>query len=728
MAHVNSARPGAAPSPSRQGHVDADWERIEKEETTLASNCVRQSGVLVALVVVIGAVLLPLFASKGCRAALAAADCWVWSLSAVLALGYFWLRSPPEEASSGPYLPLELDLTPRVRHLSLQGKGVPARDADSGTAAFMGCQRLTLEEDGSPSFQGSAASPQLGAFQQSPLHARSPFFSQAAHPFGLPSPSRSLSFPTESPSRRCKICESSGSDDPHPMLPDIFRPAYALLALAAAADGSAFSGIPGGPAGKAVRRDAAAATVAAEVLGTAGAMTAALAEESALLARTTTPTPKRTRMATPSPKARLLHMRGDATCADTSEETIGSNGGGCDWWTDYVQYCSYSFLYDDTDFTVAEMCCACGGGEATCADTWEEAMGSNGGGCDWWTDYAQYCSYSFLYDDTDFTVAEMCCACGGGEVVTTSAAETTVTFTTFTAAPFMPTPVPTPINTTMPTPVPTPNNTTMPTPLPTPISNTTMPTPVPTPINTTMPTPVPTHTSSTPMPTPVPTPINTTMPTPVPTHTSSTTMPTPVPTPINTTMPTPVPTLTSSTTMPTPVPTPINTTMPTPVPTLTSSTTMPTPVPTRMPVAVPTPVPTRMPTPVPTPMPTPSTVQLFYIRGDVSLQSEGTYAQVRSALQSAIAEALDISETDLAVAAALVSGRRLAAWAAEWQSVAEGAEAASNLLASASSLSADPSTLAESLEASFTAAGLAFDGASLSVGEPSMETGSHLAP
>ncbi|CAK0850531.1 unnamed protein product, partial [Prorocentrum cordatum] len=94
-----------------------------------------------------------------------------------------------------------------------------------------------------------------------------------------------------------------------------------------------------------------------------------------------------------------------ATCADTSEEATGTNGGGCEWWTDYAQYCAYDYLYDDSDFTAGDMCCACGGGEvgdstaptptsptpaptsspnpATCADTSEEAIGTNGGGCEW---------------------------------------------------------------------------------------------------------------------------------------------------------------------------------------------------------------------------------------------------------------------------------------------------------------------------------------------------------
>ncbi|CAK0850529.1 unnamed protein product, partial [Prorocentrum cordatum] len=149
-----------------------------------------------------------------------------------------------------------------------------------------------------------------------------------------------------------------------------------------------------------------------------------------------------------------------ATCADTSEEATGTNGGGCEWWTDYAQYCAYDYLYDDSDFTAGDMCCACGGGEvgdstaptptsptpaptsspspaptptsptpaptpssnpAICADTSEEAVGINGGGCEWWTDYPLFCIYSPFYDDADFTAAEMCCACGGGEATARSA-------------------------------------------------------------------------------------------------------------------------------------------------------------------------------------------------------------------------------------------------------------------------------------------------------------------
>ncbi|CAK0850541.1 unnamed protein product [Prorocentrum cordatum] len=144
-----------------------------------------------------------------------------------------------------------------------------------------------------------------------------------------------------------------------------------------------------------------------------------------------------------------------ATCADTSEEATGTNGGGCEWWTDYAQYCAYDYLYDDSDFTAGDMCCACGGGEvgdstaptptsptpaptsspnpATCADTSEGATGTNGGGCEWWTDYAQYCAYDYLYDDSDFTAGDMCCACGGGEGGDSTA-----------PTPTSPTPAPTP--------------------------------------------------------------------------------------------------------------------------------------------------------------------------------------------------------------------------------------------------------------------------------------------
>ncbi|CAK0848295.1 unnamed protein product [Prorocentrum cordatum] len=116
---------------------------------------------------------------------------------------------------------------------------------------------------------------------------------------------------------------------------------------------------------------------------------------------------------------------------------------------------------------------------------------------------------------------------------------------------------------------------------------------------------------------------------------------------------------------------------------------------------------------------------LFHVRGEVSLQSEGTAAQVRSALRAAVAEALGVPEAAVSVAAALAGGRRLAAWAAEWRSVAEGAEAAGSLLQSASSMHGDPSALAGGLERWFAGTGLAFDSASISVGEPVMES---LAP
>jgi hypothetical protein len=92
---------------------------------------------------------------------------------------------------------------------------------------------------------------------------------------------------------------------------------------------------------------------------------------------------------------------------------------------------------DDTDFTASDMCCECGGGEATPAsnpiwdpcsndDNGEEAKDSRGDKCRQWTAWeAQsegfsdvYCQASAngagTYDDADFTMHEMCCVCGGG--------------------------------------------------------------------------------------------------------------------------------------------------------------------------------------------------------------------------------------------------------------------------------------------------------------------------
>lgn len=114
------------------------------------------------------------------------------------------------------------------------------------------------------------------------------------------------------------------------------------------------------------------------------------------------------------------------------------------------------------------------------------------------------------------------------------------------------------------------------------------------------------------------------------------------------------------------------------------------------------------------------------MRSEIALQSEGTQAQVESAVLSALARTLGVSESRLAVAAlrgaARRGGRRLAAWAVGWRCSVEGDQAADDLLGSAASMSSDPrGSLADELASSFGALGVAFDAGSLLVTEPVLE-------
>jgi hypothetical protein len=117
-------------------------------------------------------------------------------------------------------------------------------------------------------------------------------------------------------------------------------------------------------------------------------------------------------------------------CSDASEDFSGGATGlyaenvgtvvSCDIWATYSQYCAdYSANYDDSDFTAMDMCCACVFGAApapappvTCADTDAGARDSYDDPCDAYVADPYWC---FGYDDSDFTSADMCCACGGGD-------------------------------------------------------------------------------------------------------------------------------------------------------------------------------------------------------------------------------------------------------------------------------------------------------------------------
>lgn len=49
-------------------------------------------------------------------------------------------------------------------------------------------------------------------------------------------------------------------------------------------------------------------------------------------------------------------------CSDTSGDAVGRVGYTCDQYNSYPNWCSFGY-YDDDDFTVMDMCCACGGGK-----------------------------------------------------------------------------------------------------------------------------------------------------------------------------------------------------------------------------------------------------------------------------------------------------------------------------------------------------------------------------
>ena len=118
---------------------------------------------------------------------------------------------------------------------------------------------------------------------------------------------------------------------------------------------------------------------------------------------------------------------------DTMNVSLNSEGLTCSdisqlYTYGYEDLCSTS--YDTNQFTASELCVSCGGGEEMPYDTWYQTPGE--GMCDdsMWNDRsnrmretcddydASYCITSTpSLDDSDFTASEMCCACGGGEIV-----------------------------------------------------------------------------------------------------------------------------------------------------------------------------------------------------------------------------------------------------------------------------------------------------------------------
>ena len=140
-------------------------------------------------------------------------------------------------------------------------------------------------------------------------------------------------------------------------------------------------------------------------------------------------------------------------CIDTAGDATDYFGDGCEYYDANPQSCGTT--YDDNDFSTLEMCCACGGGIASCVDDSQcgegqfcDAAGvcadidlcadvvcSDGQTCvagecvfqcvdtagdltDFYGDgcgfYAQSPSLCGTGDFGQFVATELCCACGGG--------------------------------------------------------------------------------------------------------------------------------------------------------------------------------------------------------------------------------------------------------------------------------------------------------------------------
>jgi hypothetical protein len=105
----------------------------------------------------------------------------------------------------------------------------------------------------------------------------------------------------------------------------------------------------------------------------------------------------------------------DAYCADSGPEgATDSYGDTCSDWVANDWVCEDT--YDDSDFTVMDMCCHCGGGQPDgCVDSGPEgAADSYGDTCSDWAVSSWACTD--VFDDSDFTVMDMCCYCGGGNL------------------------------------------------------------------------------------------------------------------------------------------------------------------------------------------------------------------------------------------------------------------------------------------------------------------------
>ena len=103
-----------------------------------------------------------------------------------------------------------------------------------------------------------------------------------------------------------------------------------------------------------------------------------------------------------SSEAKLRAALKTGMCEDG--EGVDSFGDGCDWYDDNESGCGN---YDTEDFSAADECCACGGGEdGDCADG--DGVDSFGDGCDWYDANPSGCG---SYDTADFVAEDECCAC-----------------------------------------------------------------------------------------------------------------------------------------------------------------------------------------------------------------------------------------------------------------------------------------------------------------------------
>jgi rRNA maturation protein Nop10 len=124
-------------------------------------------------------------------------------------------------------------------------------------------------------------------------------------------------------------------------------------------------------------------------------------------------------------------------CVDSAP--VGATDKDGDTCSDWLHWVSIGVQCDDagddSDFTLADMCCICGGGsshddtgtpaddsdvtsqtdaDAYCADSApEDAADIYSFTCSDYVTYGWECEDT--YDDSDFTLMDMCCHCGGGQ-------------------------------------------------------------------------------------------------------------------------------------------------------------------------------------------------------------------------------------------------------------------------------------------------------------------------